>query len=580
MNRLKPLIINELRPILENLGIEEQHWLPLVQNSRESSQGDITLPCFPLSKLLSKNPIDIALTIAAEFPKLKSIHQCNAVNGYVNFRASNTWLYEHLPSCTNSMLEKKHILIEHTSANPNGPFHVGRARNAILGDTLVRLHRLAGHDVTAEYYVDDMGKQVAVLAWALQHLSKEEVDALLADRQEDEGQWEAKTDHQSVRWYQAAQLLRQTSERKDSIEDEIAALVHASEHGNSEVLRQFENAYQPVLDGMLETLQRLGIHFDRFTKESTFVINGDVTALIETLKTSELHRVAENGALFLDLEPRGLSGKTEFFYCRGDGSSLYATRDIAYHLWKWKQSENLVNILGEDHKLQAKQVGLTLQELNSKAPDIVFYSFIKLPEGKMSTRKGNVVFMDDLLEEAHAHAAQVVHELRPEYSFEQISTIAEAVGTSAVRFNIIKVSPEKGFTFKWEDALAFEAGSAPFVMYAHTRACSIHDKVQSSQDSTEFELDDLTTIPEGCEELMRTLMLFSDQLETTVLENRPHIFANYMLQLATAYHAFYRDCHVLVDNQINATYFEISEHARDALHKGLQGLGITPLETM
>jgi arginyl-tRNA synthetase len=580
MNRLKPIIINELRPIFENLGIDENQWHPLIQTSRESSQGDLTLPCFPLAKVVGKNPLEIANSIASEFPSVASIQQCIAVNGYVNFRASNVWMFEQLPSCTDSMLEKKHILIEHTSANPNGPFHVGRARNAILGDTLVRLHRLAGNEVTAEYYVDDMGKQVAVLAWALEHLTKEEVDSILADKEEDSGLWEGKTDHQSVRWYQAAQSLRQSSERKDSIEEEIATLVHASEHGNSEVLRQFENAYQPVLDGMLETLQRLGIQFDRFTKESTFVINGDVATLIDTLKKSELHGKAENGALFLDLEPRGLTGKTEFFYCRGDGSSLYATRDIAYHLWKWTQSENLVNVLGEDHKLQAKQVGLTLEELNSNAPEIVFYSFIKLPEGKMSTRKGNVVFMDDLLEEAHGHAAQVVQELRPEYSSKEISTIAEAVGTSAVRFNIIKVSPEKGFTFKWEDALAFEAGSAPFVMYAHTRACSIKEKVESSKNSSTFEIDDFINLPDGCEQLLRALMVFSDQLDTSVSENRPHIFANYLLQLATSYHAFYRDCHVLDGDEINTTYYAISEFAKDALRKGLVGLGITPLESM
>ena len=180
---------------------------------------------------------------------------------------------------------------------------------------------------------------------------------------------------------------------------------------------------------------------------------------METLQGLEIHGEAENGAHFLDLGARGLKGKTDFFYRRGDGSSLYATRDIAYHRWKWKQSNARVNVLGEDHKLQAKQVGLTLEELNERRPEVVFYSFIKLPEGKMSTRRGNVVFMDDLLEEAQAQAATVVRELRPEYQEEDVARIAEAVGTSAVRFNIIKVSPEKGFTFRWADALTFEAGN-------------------------------------------------------------------------------------------------------------------------
>ena len=122
----------------------------------------------------------------------------------------------------------------------------------------------------------------------------------------------------------------------------------------------------------------------------------------------------ENGAQFLDLGQRGLKGKTEFFYRRGDGSSLYATRDIAYHRWKWTQCNELINVLGEDHRLQAQQVGLTLEELGERRPEVMFYSFIKLPEGKMSTRRGNVVFMDDLLEEAHAHAVEVLKERRPD----------------------------------------------------------------------------------------------------------------------------------------------------------------------
>ncbi len=580
MERLKHVIIEHLRSLFEGMNLEEEHWTQHLQQSREISQGDVTLPCFPFAKQLKKSPIEIAESIAHTFPSLPEISECNAVNGYVNFRASNEWMFQQLDECTNPPLEHKHILIEHTSANPNGPFHVGRARNAILGDTLVRLHRLAGHEVTAEYYVDDMGKQVAVLAWALENLSKEHVDSLLENRDEDSDMWEGKSDHQSVRWYQAAQLLRQSSEDKEKIEHAIAKMVHASEHGDEGVLAQFANAYQPVLDGMLETLQRLGISFDRFTKESTFVINGDVTNLINRLRQSELHSEAENGAYFLDLEPRGLKGKTEFFYCRGDGSSLYATRDIAYHLWKWTQSHHLVNILGEDHKLQAKQVGLTLEELNSKSPDIVFYSFIKLPEGKMSTRKGNVVFMDDLLEEAHAHAAHVVKELRPDYSEDEVATIAEAVGTSAVRFNIIKVSPEKGFTFKWEDALAFEAGSAPFVMYAHTRACSIEQKVKSESSLHKVEISNWNDVPEGCEILLRNLLLFQDQLKSAVIENRPHIFATYMLQLATAYHAFYRDCHIIDGTHLQCSYLKISEVAKLALNKGLTGLGIVPLESM
>lgn len=584
------LLKNDILPLVEQaaegMGLDASLIPRVLQPARELDQGDLSLPCFPFAKALGMAPAAIAERFADSIPAHPSLESISAVNGYLNFRASPAWLAQQLLEGQHRINndERREVLIEHTSANPNGPFHVGRARNAILGDTLVRLHRLWGDTVTAEYYVDDMGKQVAVLAWALENMTAEEVETLLADREAANPQWANKADHQRVRWYQAAQLRRKDDPSAEEIEKAIGTLVHASEHGDEAVLRSFEAAYQPVLDGMLETLGRLGIHFDRFTKESLFVINGDVANLMEELGGLEINGVAENGAQYLDLGQRGLKGKTEFFYRRGDGSSLYATRDIAYHRWKWTQCNELINVLGEDHKLQAQQVGLTLEELGERRPEVMFYSFIKLPEGKMSTRRGNVVFMDDLLEEAQAHAIEVLKERRPDLDINSMKTIAEAVGTSAVRFNIISVSPEKGFTFRWEDALSFEAGSAPFIMYSHTRACSIQSKVEALV-GTEFLSDTVAApssdaMPDGLVQLLRTLAVHDDRLEKVVREHRPNLFAEYMLHLSTAYNSFYRDCYIIENGEVNAFYYAVSELARATLKAGMEGLGVVPLTTM
>ena len=570
MQILRDLVEEPLESALTDIGINQDFWRKALGPSREKAQGDLSLPCFAFAKQLAMNPNDIAAKLAE---KIKGNFSVEATGGYLNFKADAEWLATQVMSGV-VQTKTRDVLIEHTSANPNGPFHVGRARNAILGDTLVRLNRLYGNNVKAEYYVDDMGKQVGVLAWALDNLTENQVDEILDDSDAVNPKWSDKKDHQTVRWYQAAQQLRATS-TDNSIEEEIGKLVHASEHGDDTVLAKFEEAYTPVLNGMLQTLSRLGIEFDTFTKESKFVVDGSVSKLMDRMQQLEIHGEADNGAFFLDLGQRGLKGKTDFFYRRGDGSSLYATRDIAYHMWKWSQCDNLVNILGEDHKLQAKQVGMTLQELGEKVPEVMFYAFIKLPEGKMSTRKGNVVFMDDLLEEAQAQAAAVVRDLRDDLSDEDISEIAEAVGVSAVRYNIVKVSPDKGFTFRWEEALSFEGESAPFIMYSHTRACSISKKV--GRNASYSGLDD---IPTAMFELLRTMACFSDKLRQSVLENKPHVFALYLLELATAYNAFYRDCHVIMDGSVNEFNFSISEKARSLLREGMIGIGIIPLETM
>tara|TARA_Y100000991_G_scaffold38111_4_gene26301 strand:- start:6247 stop:8019 length:1773 start_codon:yes stop_codon:yes gene_type:complete len=590
MELLKTKIQPLIEEAVEGLGVDSS----LVGRMLQPSTGhtwppvcDLSLPCFQFAKKLGMAPPAIAELLCEKIGEHEAIQEVKALNGFLNITASPSWLAQQLLSGgvgQRSNDERREVLIEHTSANPNGPFHVGRARNAILGDTLVRLHRLWGDKVTAEYYVDDMGKQVAVLAWALENMTEREVETLLADREPINPQWAEKADHQRVRWYQAAQLRRKDSADSEAIESAIGTLVHASEHGDQGVLDSFEQAYQPVLDGMLETLGRLGIHYDRFTKESLFVTNGDVAALMKELGDLEINGVADNGAQFLDLGQRGLKGKTEFFYRRGDGSSLYATRDIAYHRWKWTQCNELINVLGEDHRLQAQQVGLTLEELGERRPEVMFYSFIKLPEGKMSTRRGNVVFMDDLLEEAQAHAAEVLKERRPDLDPATMATIAEAVGTSAVRFNIISVSPEKGFTFRWEDALSFEAGSAPFVMYSHTRACSIRRNVEAADPSFITQPPQIEPfegeMPAGLVELLRTLAVHDDRLSKVVKEHRPNLFANYMLQLSMAYNMFYRDCYVIDQGKVNPFFFAVSEMARTTLKAGMEALGLVALETM
>jgi arginyl-tRNA synthetase len=165
--------------------------------------------------------------------------------------------------------------------------------------------------------------------------------------------------------------------------------------------------------------------------------------------------------------------------------------------------------------------------------------------------------------------------------------IAEAVGRSAVRFNIIKVAPEKGFTFRWEDALAFEAGSAPFIMYSHARACAIHRRVtDEGHDVSAIVADyshrekDFASAPSGLVELLRVMETYDEVLTKAVEESRPHLFAKHILALANTYNGFYRDCHVIAEGEVNKMHLVISEAARNMLHAGCEGLGIIPLHTM
>ena len=572
MQAMIDAVIPSMEKAIRAVGIQGDFWRNMLSRSKESSQGDLALPCFPFAKQLGCSPDEVALKIANAIEL--DIGKAVAVGPYVNIRASLSWLMTQINHQTE---QKGSVLIEHTSANPNGPFHVGRARNAVLGDTFVRMHRAAGYDVTAEYYVDDMGKQVGILCWALENLDEERVRELL-----DEGGISSepsphsdKQDHARVLWYQAANLLKS---KDSSVDVGVTELVQLSEEADQDVLNRFESAYQPVLDGMLETLGRMGIKFDSFTKESRFIVDGSVETLMEQLESSELHGVADNGAHFLELESKGIKGKsTQFFYRRGDGSSLYATRDLAYHQHKWTQSERLLNILGEDHKLQSKQVSIALDELGIRPPEVVFYAFTKLADGKMSTRRGNVVYMDDLLDEAQARALQTVRESKPELSEDKLLEIAEAVGISATRFNIARISPEKGITFRWSDALSLESDSAPFIMYSYARACSIQRKAGEVDENFVLEPE---TLFGTAADLIRRLAYMNDELQTAIDSRSPHIFCAWLSALAVDYNRFYRDNYVIDDDGVNTQNLYISELAREHLRRGCKAVGIIPIEEM
>ena len=572
MQALIDEVLPALEPAMSAVGIQGDFWRQMLGRSKEASQGDLALPCFPFAKQLGCSPDEAAQRIVDALEL--EIGEAVAVGPYVNIRASMEWLATQL---SKDPEPKESILIEHTSANPNGPFHVGRARNAVLGDTFVRMHRAAGYDVTAEYYVDDMGKQVGILCWALENLEEAQVKTLLAegDIPIEESPHSSKDDHVRVLWYQAANLLRA---KDPTVDDGVTELVQLSEEADADVLARFEAAYQPVLDGMLVTLSRMGIEFDTFTKESAFIVDGSVEVLMDQLQSSELHGVAENGAHYLELETKGIKGKsTQFYYRRGDGSSLYATRDLAYHQQKWTRSGRLLNILGEDHKLQSKQVSIALEELDIQSPDVVFYAFTKLADGKMSTRRGNVVYMDDLLDEAQVRAYAAVKEIREDLPEERLQEISDAVGISATRFNIARISPDKGITFRWEDALSLEADSAPFIMYSHARACSIQRKAGDVDTSVGL---DTSSLEGSAGELVRRMAYMNEELQSSIDANAPHQFCAWLSALAVDYNRFYRDNHVIDDAGIVVQNYIISEMAREHLRRGCEAVGIIPLEEM
>ncbi|WP_049997726.1 arginine--tRNA ligase [Halococcus sediminicola] len=499
---------------------------------------------------------------------------------YVNFHPSQAYYDDTLQTAGGEgfgRLDRKDetVVVEHTSANPTGPVHVGRARNPIVGDALANVLDFAGYDVSRHYYVNDAGRQMAVFTWAYETFEESDLPEPARDR----------GDYDLVRYYRKGnEFLEEASEAEQrAVETEISAILEGLEAGDEATYDRVNEVVEGVLSGMRESLSRLPVDFDEFVKETRFIRDGSTEDLVSRLKETD-YAVYEEDAWQLDLP----SFEKNLVFLRSDGTSLYTTRDLAHHEWKFANFDHAVTVLGEDHKLQAEQLRETLDILGNDIDklDSVYYSWINLPEGGMSTREGTGVDLDDLLDESIERAREEVQSrldtrIRDdELDDGDVARIARQVGIGAVRYDIVAKQPAKSITFEWERALDFEAQSAPYVQYVHARTCGILDEAEGIDEIPEtVDASQLTTDAER--ELLEVVARFPAVVERAADELAPHVVATYTRTFAEAFNAFYRECPVLsAEGEVRRQRLALVAAARRTVANALGLLGVAAPESM
>lgn len=523
------------------------------------------------------------------------------------------------------------IVIEHTSVNPIHPITIGHARNTFLGDSLARILSARGHSVSRRFYIDDVGGQVALLAYAYKLAG----DTIL--------KLDVKPDHAIGRVYTTisalveirklknrAENLRKSGKYDEArrVEDELSdwiGILSEVEKKNSNILQMFLNgmkssdpeeevreilkAYElgseqakqlirPMVEkclaGFKETLERVDVSFDFWDWESEVVWSSVVRKVLNGLMKSgyvkfendvpefEAGKIAEAPLVRRKLGiPDGFE-ISSLTLLRADGLTLYPTRDIAYSILKFQNADRVVNVVGFDQTLPQIQVRLALYALGYKeqAENQLHYSYglVKFPGFKMSSRRGRYITLDHLLDESEARAYMEVSKISPQLSEDERRRIAESVGISAVKYSLISVEPSKDVVFDWDRVLDFKRNSAPFILYSYARAHGITSKV-AVESLEEF---DPALLKQPLEEELGLNIAMFPQVFVEASENlSPHTLAMYCNSLATTFNSFY-DSHPVIkaEKGVREARLALVEAFKITMRNALKLIGIKPVERM
>lgn len=599
---------------------------------------------FELAKILKKKPMEVAKTLveaAKNRPRFDLIESIQATEpGYVNFRASLAKLTElTLHSVRQAgpvygLIKTKapeKTIVEHTSANPARPIHLGTAKNAIFGDTIARLLAARGHEVRRHFYIDDAGRQVAIMAYGYRLLKEpvptEKPDhfigkiysltstlveineakkrlALLKSTKASDAEVMGATkalddwvgiaaDLQSKypkEFDQLGSLITQDSEPDKKIQE----IIRKYEKNDAQTKTLMRRVSQLVLTGFEDTLRRARVRFDEWDWESDLLWNGSVAEAVGQLKESGF-TFSENGALELDVERaaerfdlRPKLGISENFeippvtLIRSDGTSLYETRDIAYTAYKFTRAKKVINVIGTEQSLAQLQVKVAFRLTGHRKE---FGKFVYFPiglimlEGKrMSARRGLYFPLDQVINETIARAREEVDKRSPNIPDAARQRIAERIAISAVRYAILSVEASKPMNFVWDKVLNFEANSAAFINYAYTRSSGVLRKLgkldrPKSLDMLKEPVEQALILQ--LSKLPETFAKAADDLDPTML----CLYAN---QLAQRFHEFYEksDISHVNDDELKWQRVELLIAVRTVLRTVAGLLGLELAERM
>lgn len=566
---LKKLVAEKIYD--EALGLSVDEIAGMIEVPADEKMGDLAFPCFRLAKVMRKAPQMIAADIAERIGGCEGFKEVQQVNAYVNVFIDREFLAgEVLKSVLgadeftkSSEGEGRTVTVDFSSPNIAKPFHIGHIRSTVIGNAICNLYRKIGFNVVGINHLGDYGTQfgkmiVAYRKWGSEEeLQKEPIKALLG-------------------YYTKFHV---EAEEHPELNDEARETFVRLENGEPEEYALWEKFRELSLSEFNRVYEMLGITFDSYAGESFY--SDKMPAVIEELKAKGL-MVESEGANIVDLEEYGLGAA---LITKSDGSSLYATRDIATAIYRKNHYDFYKNIyvVASQQNLHFKQWKKVLELMGYEwQEDCVHVPFglVSLAEGTMSTRHGRVVFLEDVLNNAASKTLEIMKEKNAE--MEGIEEISKEVGIGAVIFQELSNNRIKDYVFNWDKILNFDGETGPYVQYTHARACSVLRK--AGVDGAALSADGIATeylASESAYSLIKLIHQLPQVVSDAAAKYEPSILTRHLVDVAQSFNKFYHDEHILVENEDERNAkLALVQAARKAICECLAILGIKAPERM
>ena len=536
----------------------------------DEKMGDFAFPCFPLAKIMHKAPPLIAAELAEKLSDDDMIDKAEAAGGYLNFFLNREKFIASTVTAARAAGDKwgasdmggnKTVLVEYSSPNIAKPFHIGHLFTTAIGNSLARIYKHLGYNVISLNHLGDWGTQFGKLICAYHRWGDREVI-------------EKDPINEILKIYVK---FHEEAEKNPALEDEAREYFKKLEDGDEETTALWQYFRDISLVEFKRVYDMLGVSFDSYNGEAFY--SDKMDEVVELLREKGLLTLSD-GAQVVDLSDLNIP---PCIILKSDGATIYATRDIAAALYRHRTYDFYKNIyvVGTPQSLHFRQIFEVIKRAGwewGEGCEFVGFGLVKFPGKAMSTRHGDVVFLEDVLNEAIDKTREIIMSNGSEV--DDIDEAAKKIGIGAILYTFLKNSREKDIIFSWESMLDFEGESAPYCQYGYARGRSILRRAEGIDYS---EPDFGKAVSDEAYSLIKQLNAFGDAVKDAADKNEPFYINRYVTNLTKAFNKFYNTNPIMkegTDEETRKARLAIVDAVTQVIRAALGLLGIETVESM